>query len=278
MKKITILAFLAIFTGLLFSRCEKKETSTTQSSYIEEKKDLEIDTFEIYVSNLIKETGIDIYSLSNLEELSPIVNRIDKIIDRCIVQNEKNGSSSSEMVQYYYDRMTFFYNNGDNLSTLLYYDSLCAYCQSVYSFLFDNDLDAYYIPEINNTLYLPIMQMNTMQAEINDLYLAISKQSDDFSSINTDKQNEVMKATICINLFQEDGKYYSVSDCEKKARRNLVLRLTAYTVAYTAAAALCSGSTIAILACEALAYGSYLSAVSDAMTIYNYDMYMCQHQ
>lgn len=89
MKKITILAFVAIFTGLLFSICEKKETSTTQSSYIEEKKDLEIDTFEIYVSNLIKETGIDIYSLSNLEELSPIVNRIDKIIDKCIVQNEK---------------------------------------------------------------------------------------------------------------------------------------------------------------------------------------------
>ena len=277
MKKIMILALVAIFTGSLFSGCEKEGTSITQNSYIE-KKDIDIDTFEIYVSNLIKETGIDVYSLSNLEELSPIVNRIDKIIDKCIVQNDKNGLNSSEMLQYYYDMMTFFYNNGDNISTLIYYDSLCAYCQSVYDFLFDNDLDAYYIPEIDNTLYLPIIQMNTMQAEMNDLYLAISKQSDDFSSISVDKQNEVMKATICINLLREDGKYYSTSDCEKKARRNLVLRLTAYTLAYTAAAALCSGSTIVILACEALAYGTYLSAVSDARTIYNYDMYKCQHQ
>lgn len=261
-----------------FQDVRKKEISITQSSYIEEKQEIDIDTFEMHVSNLIKETGIDVYSLSNLEELSPIVNRINKIIDKCIVQNDKNGLSSSEMVQYYYDMMTFFYNNGDNLSTLLYYDSLCAYCQSVYAFLFDNDLDAYYIPETDNTLYLPILQMNTMQAELNDLYLAISKQSDDFLSISMDRQQEVMRATICINLLREDGKYYSVSDCEEKARRNLVFRLTAYTLAYTAAAALCTGSTIAILACEAVAYGSYLSAVSDAITIYNYDMYMCQHQ
>jgi hypothetical protein len=274
MKKIIILAMIAVATSASFMGCEKNAKDNSCENCIRL-------NYEDYIINLAKETGIDVFSLSKNEEIKENTKDIKRVLSsiRQSVGTKDIYSETIAAVQNIYTDMHTFYNNGDYEQVLIMFDSLSVICMEINADLIYLGLQEYVVSPNIPTLYLPIPQMTEAATQANNILEVVKNEQPNFMNISPQQQQDVIAAVVYLTIKSDDGaKYFSQSDCEKRAAnirdRDLAIAASLYILGNGA----CVGSGVAVMACAAIVYAGYMTAIVTIQDRYQSHMQLCKLQ
>lgn len=273
--------YLLIFTIIsigIFSACEKNsyDKNLHDKPYSFFNFNDSLMTYENYVDTLETMYGISFESLSNIDEVSIFVNRKTKTLQRLL--NSFNSKSYNDLnttkIKNLASMVQFYYNNGNDDLTWIYLDSLCTSCQAMDNFMIDEGLDECYIPSSDIYINIPNGQMQNDITSIGLIRDAIIQRHSFIEELSIEEQNALITATIFYNLKKDLAKQLSLS-CEQIARSKFIANVTAATIAYTVAAAACTGTNVAVLLCEGWAFSIYISEIATQKELLDYRLQEC---
>lgn len=274
MKKIFVIALTAIVTSASFIGCEKNAKDNSCENCIGL-------NYEDYIINLAKETGIDVFSLSKNEDIKENTKDIERALSSIRQSAEAKDICSETIaaVQNIYNDMHTFYNNGNYEQVLIMFDSLSEICMEVNDNLIYLGLQEYVVSPNLPALHLPISQMAEAATQANNILEVVQNKQPNFINISPQQQQDIIAAVVYLTIKSDDGaKYFSQSDCEKRAanikNRDLAIAASLYILGNAA----CFGSGVAVAACAALAYAGYMSAIVTIQDSYQSHMQLCKLQ
>lgn len=266
MKKFFVIALIAVFGTALFFACEKEDKNVnTNSCSSVLPYDEETISYEDYISILEQSTGINIKQLSQLPEIEKFANKKRDLIDHLSQYCPEKAEITSEDLQkihYYNSIIQNAYNNGNENTAWIYLDSLCRVCVLLDNFMIEEDLDDYYIPSSDLNIQIPATQIKNDIAYCSAIKESISQIEPSFNNLTENEKDAVVAAALYSNISNKLSKEGQGLSCEQKARAKFVANVAIATVAYTVAAAGCSGSNFFVLICEGAAFAAYMDAVS----------------
>lgn len=291
MKKIIISFVLLLVASFAFQGCEKekqiKKTENITSANPQQNNladDIDIDAYETYISELSEATGIDIYEASTYESVCKAAKRQEKILNFA-EYNDTKGALTEETVnriKNLNNAIQNAYEQGNESLAWSLFDELCSICRNIDGFIFSTDENGWevvtYDPSQDPVL-VPVFQMQAIQTEITDIENELYDRNPSYKNLPADTKNELVKATLYVNLTQKNFKeQYDPEACKKSAHRKLAVALAGHSIAYTFGAAGCAGTALAVGLCEAAAFAIYMSNVSEAIDLYHARVRLCELQ
>ena len=286
MKRIAIVLAAALVTGVaIFYACEKEHitnpvTGTPQEAIVEEKD------YEAQIEELIAFTGIDIYKLSELEEVQKVA---DKQVRMMNLAQEKGTLTDAKKTQIktFTQSIQNEYNKGNYEKVLKEYESLSAICMTVDGF----------IPEMNKygvqtftydpnkaSVQIPVTYIETQRATAATVTNAIQTASPQFATLAAPIQTQVVTATLYTSMqrsiMASSQAKEQCKTCREKAKEAYDLDCAKLLATATAGMAVCGaiGWTPIGWACAAYVSGKFISGCIDANDVYNYRVKLCDLQ
>lgn len=291
MKKIIITLVFLLVASFAFQGCEKekqiKKTENITSANPQQNNladDIDIDAYETYISELSEATGIDIYEASTYESVCKAAKRQEQILDFA-EYNDTKGALTEETVnriKNLNNAIQEAYEQGNESLAWSLFDELCSICRNIDGFIFSTDENGWevvtYDPSQDPVL-VPVFQMQAIQTEITDIENELYDRNPSYKNLPADTKNELVKATLYVNLTQKNFKeQYDPEACKKSAHRSCAFDLSLATVLYTVAAAGCTGTAFAVGLCEAGAYAAYMTSVATTVQLYHARIQLCELQ
>ena len=290
MKKIRILTISLVVTlvagASIFYACEKEKITdnllgpTTNNSMVKD--------YDAYIEDLIASTGIDIHVLSQLEEVQKVADKQVKMMNAATATLQTKGQLTEEkaaQIQRLAQSMQIEYDKGNHTKVLTLYESLCAICMSIDGFMSgvnEHGLQTVTYDPDKDPFLLPVTYMETEKSNAVALVKAIETTTPQFAVLPSPVKVEVVAATLYLNIQSAPMirglNLADVAACKKSAKTRLVVSLTAATALYITGAALCTGTFIAILACEGVAYAGYITATTGAISLHKSRVRLCELQ
>ena len=271
MKKIiiTILTLITITTTIFFA-CKK--------SYKDDERFVPINNeysdFAINFDELTKKTGIDIYKLSKLSSIEKFSQDFNKIG----TSNSKVEINDAlyEQIRQLRIAIEAAAANEDYVTFLALSEQLFTITKSITGIKFVTNQNGYIVIEYNDSEY-HISDVSEHIAEAKELFRGASNEFPEFPDLPYETQQELLTAALYLKYLTDEGiedPLLQPRTCAS-VKAELVIRLTGYTLAYTATAGLCCGSTYAVIVCEGLAFAAYIDSTTSAINSYNKDMKTC---
>lgn len=280
MKKIiSKTQLLIVILVLLFANCQKEEDNVVQNIY---KGTDPIKEYYIDIDSLSLATGIDNRELSNHASIIYFANKCNGImnmIDKMIENLSKNTTIEEQLstIIALNEAIQEAYNNSDYDLVLELYDMLVNIFANLDGFIIGTGPNGLQTVTFNlNTYYLPISQMKEQQSHILQIQGDLSVNYPTYNLLSQEVKTKVIECATFLSISNPKG--FSVNDCKKRAKNSLTVNLSIATGLYIGAAAICCGTFLAVIACEASAYAGYMSTVATLTSLYKSRLRLCDLQ
>ena len=289
-KLVATLLIVAVVASItIFYACTKEKEKIITPTHHE--ATVEAKDYESYIEELIAETGIDIYKLSELDEVQKVADKQIRMMNAFTATTSEQlhtkgvafTDAKATQIQNLATSIETEYAAGNYGKVMVLYESLCNLCRSIDGFMFG--VDEYGLQTVTydpdkEPVQLPINYIQAEQATAVAMVKAIETANPQISTLPLQVRTEIVSATLYVGVKSTMmmTKQYSVEDCKKRAGYLLTASLTGLTVLYIAGAAFCTGTLLAVAACEAVAFASYMSGVSSERSLYNARVRLCELQ
>lgn len=280
MKKIiSKTQLLIVVLVLVFAGCQKQENNVVQN--IDKGTD-PIKEYYIDIDSLSLATGIDIRKLSNHASITYFANKCNGImnmIDNMIENPSKNTTIEEQLptIIALNEAIQEAYNNSDYDLVLELYDMLVNIFANLDGFIIGTGPNGLQTVTFNlNTYNLPILQMEEQQSHILQIQEDLGANYPSYNLLSQEVKAQVIECATFLNI--SNNKDLSVNDCKKNAKSSLTINLSIATGLYIATAAVCCGTFLAVVACEAGAYAGYMSTVATLTSLYKSRLKLCDLQ
>jgi hypothetical protein len=263
-KTISLLTLIIVLGIGIFYACKKENKD-------EQKPPTEVLNAFFDIDELIKTTGIDIYALSKLEKIQNVS------IDMNSINSMKGAKATltdelALQITQLKNAIELAAGNEDYNTFFALFEQLCTLTKSINGIKFVLNDDGYQIIEYDDTqYYYPCDALEHNAIVATEILDAVAEEFPAFLTLPEGTQHDVLAASFFLNYLEEEGIDYPIlapMDCCTKYGLILAGKLVAYTAMYTTAAALCTGTFVAVLVCEGLAFASYIDASVGAINSY----------
>ena len=229
--------------------------------------------FSSYIDSISHATGINInsipYNVVSCESLSRLTRQLESATQITFRNTETH---ILDTLLFFAEQMNYYIELNDDINALAYYDSIIKYCSRHYNFIFVDNLTDTVIH--NQAHSLPFTQIQSTVSDITHLHSYMCRTSTNYDLLDEREQSVVLSAILCKHIFNNETRA-QFSDCRSRAKALFALALTAATVKFTAKAAACAGTNIAVLLCEGYAAASYAIEIATAKELYDYRLAEC---
>ena len=284
-KLLTVLLAVALVTGVvIFYACEKEKIINpiegTHVTGTHHEATVETKDYDAYIEELMTSTGIDIYKLSELEEVKKMADKQLQMTSALTAISQTKGELTEEkltQLESLRNAINVAYTNGNEYEALRLFESFCAICRTIDGFIFNVNeygLQTFTYAPDKEPLSLPITQMEAEKVNAIALFEEVNN-NPQFSSLQETAKMEILTAAIYLNMKNNVPKDYSVSDCKRAAWEDYAFALAGATLGLEFALHLCIGTGPAAVACVGGAFACYGVAVAWATWGYKRALRRC---
>lgn len=269
MKKILILAFVAMFASIMITGCEKEHRIITEDKIetygnLDEILNMSDEEYNEYVKELIERTGVDIYELSKIKEVKDVINTAIKSYTYYICNDLPKLTLSDAVIdrmQELADSIRYQYSVGNEYEVLILYQEFCQLCNSIPGFSVNTgDYGIQTIIFDDRVVDFPTEYLQTEVDQAQAMIDGIINVYPSYNTLSPSTQIEVLTASIYVKIKENITDVKQASDyesCMQAAREDLAISLSTATALYEAALIGCAASAVAAPACVASASAAY---------------------
>jgi hypothetical protein len=285
LKLFTVLLAVLLAGESIFYACQKEEIKNQTVNNTETVECIETETveyvekdYEIQIEELMTNTGIDIYKLSELDEVKTVADKQLRIINEATAMVQTKGELTEDKLTQLQNIAKAINNasaTGNNYEVLRLYESLCILCKTINGFIIDLNqygLQTFTYDPNKASLQLPIVWMEVEKTTALTLIKAIETQTPNFTTLTVPVQVQVVAATISTAVLRSitaTKGFSTVADCEHEAKLQYAISMGVATAGYQASLMNCAFAGPGAPACVAVASAAY--AVTIAVTTWQYN-------
>ena len=268
MKKIKILTISLVVTLVvasvsIFYACEKEKITdnlpgpTTNNSMVKD--------YDAYIEELIASTGIDIYALSQLEEVQKVADKQLRMMNAATATLQTKGELTEEkliQMQNLGNAINAAYKAGNDYEVLRLYESLCAIFMTIDGFIPDmkvSGVQTFTYDPNKVPIQIPLTYMQTQQVAAVALVGAVQATTPQFTTLAPPVQTQVVAATVFVSAQRTmmAAKGYSTEDCQRQAHQAYNETIGVAYGTFIVALGICAATAAGAPVCAAAAAASF---------------------
>ncbi|MDR1758491.1 MAG: hypothetical protein LBR51_05995 [Bacteroidales bacterium] len=294
MKKQIIIAAIILLVsasaGIFFYACQKDEAvKTTSSTYCATCEAENAEKVLPDIDELIAQTGIDIYALSEKEYIKKISDAIMPVLNTKFekVQNFSQAKSiEAEMsvltkIEDLAERIKVANEAGLYEEVLALSEQLFALVSQIEGFSFDNDIVMEPYTFNGTDFQLPVTYMENKQIQAEEIETLVSTSFPQYQTLSQPLKTQVLASAISISVtssmsMAKTAQTNPYEECVKAAKKEYIAWCATAEALFLAALPLCARPHV--LVCVGIAYAGRAADIASATIGLKRDIELCQYK